>query len=145
MLAQAHTDIWIVHLPELPHLLFLAHWLYSKTEKLSKPVQTRSFVCFSLSVVYFYPLCIISNKEISKPSITGWKSAWCLYISEDYSAHKGGRKCGCMHVQIFSINPFLIGLLLNLVLPAPLRVLKHFRFSSGNLLLEVAISLLFGI
>lgn len=116
------------------------------TEKLSKTVQTSSVVCFSLSVVYFYLFlspCTVSSKEISNPSVAGWKSAWSLYISEDYSAQKGGRKCECMHVQIFSVNPFLIGLLLSSVLPAPLRVSEHFHFSSGSLLLEVVISLLF--
>lgn len=148
MLAQAHTDEWIVHLLELTHLLFLTHWLVllksnKNYQKLFKLAQLFALAWVFFISISFYPLCTISSKEISRPSVAGWKSAWCLYISEDYSAQKGGRKCGCMHVLIFSVNPFLIGLLLSSVLPAPLWVSEHFHFSSGSWVLEVVISLLF--
>lgn len=147
MLAEAHTDKWIVHFPELTHLLFLTYWLvplqksYQKLFKLAQ-LFALAWVLF-ISISFYPPAPYQAKKFISKPSVAGWKSAWSLYISEDYPAQKGGRKCECMHVQIFSVNPFLIGLLLSSVLPAPLRVSEHFHFSSGSLLLEVVISLLF--
>lgn len=43
--------------------------------------------------------------------------------------------CGCVHAQIFSVNPFLIGLLLSSVLPAPLWVSEYLYFSSVSMLL----------
>lgn len=50
-------------------------------------------------------------------------------------AQREGRMCGCVRAQIFSVNPFLIGLLLSSVLPAPPGVSEHLRFSSGSMLL----------
>jgi len=71
-----------------------------------------------LLCIFFCSLYTISSEETSKSSIARWKSAWCLQISEDYLAQREGRMCGCVLAQIFSVNPFLIGLLLSSVLPA---------------------------
>lgn len=51
--------------------------------------------------------------------------------------------CGCVHAQIFSVNPFLIGLLLSSVLPAPSWVSEYLYFSSGSTLLGDNLSFLF--
>lgn len=50
-------------------------------------------------------------------------------------AQKGWKMCGCVHAQIFSVNPFLIGLLLSSVLPAPLWVSEYLYFSPASMLL----------